>query len=202
MIADRSVPLDLGSLIKGKQRIAKDLPSELFNGGRQHDDKSVQDQAFEEVEKDQIKDKEKSNQKLDELVNSTGQVLYRLKAVFPFDFFPTEIIIDKNKVNLIFNEFFFSKHIHSVMVTDVTDVMVETNLFFATLKIIDKFFNANSIDVGYLNKDEAMMARRIIQGLVVAQQQQIDLSKVQGDDLVKKIEQLGKEREGERKNIY
>lgn len=77
---------------------------------------------------------------------------------------------------------------------------METGFIWAKLIIVDAGFMENTVNVSFLNKDDALKIRRIAQGLVVAQQQQIDILKLQHEinpeELTGKIEKLGKARIG------
>jgi hypothetical protein len=97
-----------------------------------------------------------------------------------------------NKVDFVFRTFFYSEHIHSVMIQDVTDVIVETGFFFAKLKLVDRGYTEGIIEIDYLNRDEAITARRIIQGLVIANEQKIDLIQLDPQEVRDKIEALGR----------
>lgn len=130
-------------------------------------------------------------QKLDELVEHSQKSLLRIKTAIPLNPFPTEVIVDINKVHIVLKEFFASEHIHGILIKDISDVLVETNPFFATLKIIDIGFTDNSIDVEYLRRKDAIRARKIIQGLVIAHKYGVDLSKIEDENLCNKIEELG-----------
>lgn len=134
---------------------------------------------------------QKNTQKLNNLAEGAGKHLLKVKTAIPLNPFPTEIIVDTTKVNIIVREFFFSKNIHSILLRDISDIVVETGPFFATLRIIDIGFTENSIDVGYLRTKDAIKARDIIQGLVVAHKSGVDLSKVQDEGLARKIEDIG-----------
>ncbi len=130
--------------------------------------------------------------KLNDLVEGSQKPLLQIRTVIPLNPFPDEIIIDINKVTIIFRYFFFSRQIHSVFIKDVSDVVVETGMLFSTLKIVDVGFTENSIDINYLSTRGAIKARKIIQGLVVAQKNGIDPAKYQFSDLAEQLEQLGK----------
>lgn len=133
----------------------------------------------------------KESQKLEEMVHTSEKPLLQLKTVFPFVFFTNEVIIDINKIVIIFRNFFASEQVHSVLIRDVSDVVVETSLFFACLKIIDIGYTDNTIDINYLKKSDGQLARRVIQGLVMAHKHGIDLSKVNQADLLQNVESLG-----------
>lgn len=138
-----------------------------------------------------ISEHKENSKKLEEMVRMSEEPLLQIQTVFPFVIFPNEVIVDVNKISIIFRQFFDSKQIHSVLIKDVSDVIVETNPFFATLKIIDIGYTENSIDINYLKKSEGGLARRIIQGLVMIHKHGIDLTKIDRKDLLEKIESLG-----------
>jgi hypothetical protein len=145
-----------------------------------------------EAIKETVKESEKNISKFENIIEGSSRELYRTKAVFPFDLFPDEVIIDMNKVNIIKKIFFFTQRVHGVFIQDITDIFVSTAPFFATLEIIDSGFIENSIKIPFLKIDDALKARRIIQGLIVAKKQAIDLSGLKDDkDLTTKLEALG-----------
>lgn len=132
-----------------------------------------------------------ANQKLEDLADKADITLLRVSTVFPFTFFTHDIIIDPYKVNIIFRKFFWSEHIHSIMVKDILDVVVETSIFFATIRIVDQGYVENSVDIAYLKKADALKVRKIIQGLVIAHRQAVDLSVLTPSNIRDKSEELG-----------
>ena len=108
-----------------------------------------------------------------------------------FDLFPDNLTIDSNKVNVVTKSFFASGRVHSIYIENVMDVFVEAGPIFASLKLVDKGFIENTVEVHYLKKSDAYIARRIIQGLVVAVKDKIDLAGIEGDEFARKIEELG-----------
>lgn len=126
------------------------------------------------------------------MVETSTSPIFRLSTVSPFVLFPDHIHIDLNKVTIIFNYFFKSQHIHSVFIEDISDVYVETSLLFASLSIADKGYIENEIRVQYLPRDQAVQARRLIQGLIIAKRQGINLIALQRTpQLIEKLEELG-----------
>lgn len=153
-----------------------------------------QAQSFAEISPSQVL---ADTQKLDELVEMCQKPLLKIKTVFPFVLFTNEVIIDIHKVSIIYGNFFASKQIHSVLIKDISDVVVETTPFFATLKIVDIGYTDNTIDLNYLKRSDGNLARRVIQGLVMAHKHGIDLTKVDREDLTKKLESLGANEKGD-----
>lgn len=130
--------------------------------------------------------------KFDSLVRGCRRMLFRISAIFPFDLFPDEIIIDECKVSVVFREFFFSDDIHSINIEQIRDVDVETGPFFAKLQIVPDGYPSKPLIVRYLSKKQAYRARSIIQGLMVAKRNNIDLGKIDEPDLAGKLESLGR----------
>ena len=162
-----------------KQVVQEKQVSPVFEGKR-------------EAKVELAKEEEKSRETLQEALEKANHKLLEIKNIFPFDLFPDTVSIERNQVNVVHKIFFLSERRHSIAIKDITDVFVETSIFFATLKIIDTGFVENQIKVGFLKRNDAMKARRIIQGLVIADKENIDITKLDDDKLVEKLEELGK----------
>lgn len=144
-----------------------------------------------DAQKEKAKEGLKHEQDFDNMVDKSDKVLIRIKSVFPFDFFPNEITVDVNKVNIIIN-YFLSQKVHSVFIKDICDVYVYSDILFSSLHIVDWGFNNNkSIDINYLKKSEAEEALNIIQGLVASSKQNIDVSKIDVPNFKNKVEKIG-----------
>lgn len=145
-----------------------------------------------EIEKEHIKDQKKHAELLDEAADKSKTVLYRAKAVFPFDFFPSELIIDMTKATIIDRRFFLSGNVKSVYHRDIIDVEIETGPFFSTLMIIDQYFTDEKLHIHYLKKKEAVKARETIMGLVSAIKINVDVGIVDSEEVLNKIRKLSR----------
>lgn len=116
---------------------------------------------------------------LQSLAAESQSILFKFHTIYPFDFFPDEIIIDENKVSIVTRAFFLSYHIRSILISDITDVSVDTGLLFATLSIVDSSNYRFPITekISFLSKKNALTARKIIQGLIMAKNNNIDLGR-------------------------
>ena len=130
-------------------------------------------------------------QKLEDFIEHSNVALFKAKAVFPFDFFPNEISIDANQVNIVFKEFFWTERVHSIAIENIMDIYIDLGPFFATIHIVDAGFVDNVVTVKYLTRKSATKARRIIQGLMIAKKEDIDVSSLEHNELVKRLEKLG-----------
>lgn len=130
--------------------------------------------------------------KLEKTADTTSKILFRLKTLFPFQLIPDHIIIDLNKVNIIRKDFLFFERIHSVFIKDITDVVANLGIITGTLEIVDQGFTENSIKIQHLKNSETIKARRIIQGLIVAHKNGIDLTQIEDiNNMLVKIEKIG-----------
>jgi hypothetical protein len=121
-----------------------------------------------------------TSQLIEEASNPPTKTILTISSVFPFDFFPDTVVIEQNKVKIIFNHFSFSYRVHGVLIRDITDVLVDIHLFLATLTMVDSsnYHYPIEIKVENLHIDEALKARSIILELVAAQRQQVNISSV------------------------
>lgn len=132
-------------------------------------------------------DSRKTSQQLDKLAKGSARVILDVKAVFPFNFFPDELIIDETKVSVLTNYFFFTRQVRSVEYKDIFNVVVNQGVIFAKLEIVDRFFSQESIVVPYMKKKDAIRARRIIQGLMMARKENINIRTLPLGELTEKL---------------
>src|SRR5579883_2089098 len=105
------------------------------------------DQEHTQVTVDAPEDKQEiavQSAKFEKLVHKTDRILLKVKAVFPFEFFPDSLVIDENKVNIIHRIFFWTSEIQSIPISHIQDVEVDTSILFATLKILPTGFSVVS----------------------------------------------------------
>lgn len=134
-------------------------------------------------------------EQLNRLISRTQRVLLRANTFFPFDFFPDEIVIDENQVNIIRRRFIATKDIESILISEIKSVTVSTSLFFSSLTISRLKPNYEDINIDYLPNQAAKDARQIIQGLMVSEKAEVDIAKIETNLLSKKLKELGREME-------
>jgi len=94
--------------------------------------------------------------------------LFKASSVFPFDFFPDSISIDKEKIVVTQRSFFLSEHIESVFIKDIQNVVIERAPLFATI-IITSQKSTKPILIHHLKAADAKEARAIIDDLITVQ---------------------------------
>jgi len=125
------------------------------------------------------------------LVKKSNRILLSISShVFPFDLFPDTINVEEGRITIITRTFFLSSRVHSVDIKDVSNIFVNVAPFFAQLVIISKTFEENEIRIRNLRKDEAVFARRIIEGLRIFVNKGIDTSNYTVKELIDKLQEL------------
>lgn len=139
--------------------------------------------------------KEDDTNKLKRLVKQSHRIIFRAKAVFPFDFFPSEIVIDENKVDILDHVFFYSSQRYTILIKNINSATVSSDLLFGNLIIEIENNNLNPPPLRFLKKADAIKARRIINGMIVCMKEKIDLSKFDIEVVKKKVEEIGQTHE-------
>lgn len=137
---------------------------------------------------------QKASSELNQLAKESARVLLDIVAVFPFNFFPDEVIIDEAKVSIHTHYFFYTKQVRSIEYKDIFNVIVQQGIFFAKLELVDRFYAKESIDIEFLKKNDAIKARRIIQGMIIASKEGIDTHAIPIDELMKTLDRIGQSR--------
>lgn len=132
-----------------------------------------------------------TDQKLDSLVEHASTPLFTITSVWPFDLFPNKIIIGENKVDFIYNDFFWTKHTFSALVKNINNVQISVGPFFASMTLEMIGYEANPGPVKFLPLRAAARARRIIMGLASCAKENIDLADVARDDVLSRVEKVG-----------
>lgn len=147
----------------------------------------AQHEDIQDVAKQKIED----TRTVAELVKKSNRILLSISShAFPFDFFPNTINVEEGRITIITRTFFLSSRVHSIDIKDVSNIFVNIAPFFAQLVIISKTYEANEIRIANLRKDEAVFARRIIEGLRTFASKQIDTSSYTVDELLSKLQEL------------
>lgn len=119
-------------------------------------------------------------------------MLFKISTVFPFKFFPDDIIIDPLKVDIVEREFFGAETIRSIPFDQIIETQILSGVFFSTIKILSKGLKSEEVDVTYLKKSDAKKAKKLIDGLVLCKNNNIDPVELGDGDLTSKIEEIGK----------
>lgn len=186
---------DAGSLQEQKQPSPTASNQEVF-GSKKQMQNDLQYTSAMKKHKDMGKDE--AVNKVESISARSNNVLMKIKAVFPFDFFPNTITIDANKITIVDKTFFASESVISILLEEITDVTVESNFFLGRIIITYSHhpLKPETYAIPSLRKKEALRAKDIIQGLLVLRiSEGIDLSKLKPDEITKQLENIGKTHE-------
>jgi hypothetical protein len=124
------------------------------------------------------------------LVKKSNRILASISShAFPFDFFPDTINVEEGRMTII-NRHFLSSEVHSIDIKDICNIFINTTIFFSQLVIISRTYEDNEIRVRNLITKDAIFVRRIIEGLRIFENKQIDTSQYKKSELVAKLEEL------------
>lgn len=128
-----------------------------------------------------------------DLVKKSNRIIVSICShKFPIDLFPDTINVEEGRVTVIDRDFFFSSHVHSVDIKDISNIFINTTPFFAQLVIVSVTFTENEIRIRNLRKEEAVFVRIIIEGLRIFEEKQIDTSVYTKEELIAKLQELSK----------
>lgn len=138
------------------------------------------------------KKKTKDSDMMADLVNKSNRILMSVSThSFPFNFFPSTLNIEEKRITIITRRF-LSSDVHSIDIRNITNVFINISIFYSQLTIISKTYAENEIRLSGIRTKEAVLARRIIEGLRVFEQNKIDTHGYSKLDLISKLEELSK----------
>jgi hypothetical protein len=124
------------------------------------------------------------------LVKKSNRILVSISShAFPFDLFPDTLNVEEGRLTII-NRHILSSNIHSVDIKDISNIFINRTIIFSQLIIISKTFEENEIKIRNLRPKEAVFVRRIIEGLRVLDNNEIDTSVYTKNELISKLEEL------------
>ena len=136
-------------------------------------------------------DPAKELNKLEELAQIDNKALFSCTTQFPFTIFPTVVTVDRNKVTIRDYFFFISRQIYSLHIQNIMTIAVSEALLFSQIELVHTQFPDEKIKVNYLSKDDARKFQLIVQGLIVADKEGIDMTAIPHSNLIDKLEQVG-----------
>jgi len=124
------------------------------------------------------------------LVKRSNRILVSISShAVPFDFFPNTLNVEEGRISIIKRRF-LSSEVHSLDIKDISNIFINTIFIFSQLVIISKTFEKNQVKIRNLRPKEAIFARRIIEGLRVFKNKQIETSRYSKKELIAKLEEL------------
>ena len=126
---------------------------------------------------------------ISDMTQSSNEILMSTNSVFPFDFFPTTINIEVTRVAIITRQL-FSSQVHSVDIKDISSVFIETSILFAAITLISKTYSQKELVIDRLWKKDAILLRRIIEGLRMFEKRGVNTTNFSRAELLSKLKEL------------
>ena len=120
------------------------------------------------------------------------EILFKANQVFPFALFPDTITLDREKLTYESRFFFGVAKINSVPVRDLLSVEVDVGPFFGAVHTTSRYFVTNPKSINWLTRSNAIKLQRLLQGYIIAHEQEIDCDNIEKSKLVALLNDLGK----------
>lgn len=154
-----------------------------------HTEQSVYNKAKQDSADEHVKDMEIDRHSISDMVHNSNIILINTSTVFPFDFFPTTINVEATRVTIITRQL-FSSQVYSIDIKDISSVFIETGIFFAAITLISKTYAQKELVIERLWKKEAILLRRIIEGLRMFEKKGINITNFSKEELLSKLKEL------------
>ena len=152
-------------------------------------EQTTEEKGQEEAVKNLARNTEKNRQVVEDMVNSSNRILLRVSSIFPWDLFPSSIIVEETRVTIIHRQI-FSSQVHSVDIKNISNIFIGTGILCAQLTLVSDTFTQNKIVIDRLWKKEAILMRRIIEGMRMFVKENIDTTNYTPSELVSKLKEL------------
>ena len=182
-----SNPSSLTSQQKETNKISYWL-EKLFNQEEEKNQKILDNKGEKKSSGDKRK-VENDKQTVADMVQNSNTILMSISSVFPFDFFPTTINVEATRVTIITRQLFASQ-VHSVDIKDISSVFIETSILFAAITLISKTYSQKELVINNLWKKEAILLRRIVEGLRMFIKKEINTTSFSKEELLSKLQEL------------
>jgi hypothetical protein len=139
----------------------------------------------DEMEPDEI------HEKLIDVTEKAHDILFTADTIFPFTLFPDTITLDREKLTVIQRFFFRVAKVITVPVTSMISADANVGPFFGSVHMTSKYFIDNTHHVNFLRRNDAEEFHRMLQGFIIANEKEIDVSEIDKEDLKILLHDLG-----------
>ena len=153
------------------------------------EEQTTEEKGLEEAIKNHSGKAEENRQAVEDMVSNSNRVLLKVSSVFPWDFFPNSIIVEETRLTII-NRQLLSSQVHSVDIKNISNIFIDTSILFSQLTIVSDTFTRNQMTINKLWKKEAILMRRIIEGLRMFIERDIDTTGYEVKELISKLKEL------------
>lgn len=132
---------------------------------------------------------------LKKVVKQSREVLCQANTVIlPMNLFPDTVMVDRTRITIVKRTFFWSASVISISIDDVLNVSTSVGPFFGSLTISSRVMNSTDhFEIDYFWRKDALYLKHIIQGYVIAHQNNIATDQLTREQLIETLLELGKE---------
>jgi hypothetical protein len=131
------------------------------------------------------------HEKLIDITEKAQDILFQADTVFPFTLFPDTITVDREKLTVATRYFFKVAKVVSVPIGSISSAEVDVGPFFGSLHMASKFFVQNKYTISFLWRSKALNLQHLLQGFMIAQEKNIDVTDIEKSDLLILLKDLG-----------
>ena len=153
-------------------------------------------QKTTETEEKKKKTSSAKKPKLASIAIKSHEILFKASTVFPFTLFPDTVALDREKISFANRLFFSVAKITSVPVRDILSVEADIGPFFGSVHTSSRFFITNPKSINWLWRKDAMQLQRLLQGYIIAHEQEINCDNIEKKKLIAMLNDLGTGRTG------
>lgn len=177
------IPQTMYTRVPFKKRVVDRVPVTSVT------DTALQEEGKNEQTINEATKKEEDKQLVNDLIRKSNRCIIRISSHYIFEFIPNTIEVEESRVTFTFRQFLSSQS-YSVNIKDISNVFIQSSLFFATLQVVSRTFTQNDITIGHLDPKKAQRVQMIIEGLRTFAENNIDTSNYEVNELIAKIEEF------------
>lgn len=132
-------------------------------------------------------------EKLTSLAEGSSNNLFVAKTVFPFVLFADTIKIDRQKITIVHNDFFWKSQTASTEIKNIMNIEADVGPLFGAVTITSKHFLNNTQTIKYLKRSDVAAVQRLLQGFMIAQRAKINTDDIDKKQLLALLNELGQE---------
>lgn len=152
-------------------------------------EQTSEEKGFDEAVKNHADKAEMNRQSIEDMVRNSNRILIKISTAFPWDLFPTRIILEETRLTIVDRQL-FSSQVHSIDIKNISNIFINTGILFAQLIVVSITFAQNQIIINRLWKNEAIHMRRAVEGLRMFVNKDIDTTGYGVKELVSKLSEL------------
>ncbi len=175
-------------VLRDQTKTQASVPNEISSDNPEME-QTTEEKGLEEAVKSHAGKAEKNRQAVEDMVNNSNRILLRVSSIFPLDLFPSSIIVEETRLTIIHRQL-FSSQAYSADIKNISNIFIDTGVLFSRLTIVSDTFVENQVIIDKLWKKEAIFIRRIIEGLRMFVDKDIDTTGYKIEELINKLREL------------